>query len=201
MVRLHRKGAKVPLKLQRTEVLKPEGGMLRLCATMAYSAVELKIDDVMAINDIPQVFHPCLAIYREAINSCNPYYRLLCLCRIGERLIEIQRDNMKRLKNESGFKRSRITIPENELTKLFFGQYVGKNLNHFLDKHVKPEYRNNIAHFSLEKGSFDANGKMLLPPADNKINTIAEATNTVLIDVINMAIREEIEIMKKYKIT
>jgi len=68
MVRLHRKGAKVPLKLQRTEVLKPEGGMLRLCATMAYSAVELKIDDVMAINDIPQVFHPCLAIYREAIN-------------------------------------------------------------------------------------------------------------------------------------
>ena len=62
------------------------------------------------------------------------------------------------------------------------------------------EYRNNIAHFSLGKGSFDANGNMKLPPADNMINSSIAATNAVLIDAINVAIKEEINIMQKYNL-
>lgn len=39
-----------------------------------------------------------------------------------------------------------------------------------------------------------------IPPADNKINSSVEATNAVLIDAINVAIKEEITIMKKYNL-
>jgi hypothetical protein len=190
---------RIPLQIQRIEVLTNVETMLRSYSTMPYLAVELDIDQLEVINDIPRAFRPCLTLYREAINSCNPYYRLLCLYKISERLKEIQTHNMTELLNKDpGFKRSRIVIPDNELTRLYFEPYIGKNLNHFLVNHVRAAYRNNIAHFSLSKGSFDAEGNMILPPADNKINTIVEATNTVLVDRINVAIKEEIEIMKKY---
>jgi len=104
------------------------------------------------------------------------------------------------LKKDLGFKRSRIVIPDNGLTQSYFKPYVGKSISHFLENHVRTEYRNNIAHFSLGKGSFDEKGNMILPPADNKINNVVEATNTVLIEVINEAIKEEIAIMKKYNL-
>ena len=192
---------RIPLQIQRIEVLTNAGRMLRTYTTMPYLAVELETDDIITINDIPQVFHPCLTLYREAINSCNPYYRLLCLYRISERLREIQTDNVLNLKKDPSFKRPSIVIPDNDLTRKFFPTYVGKNLNNFLDNCVRTEYRNNVSHLGLKKCSFDANGNMLLPPADNKINTKVEATNAVLIDVINVAIKEEIGIMKKYNIT
>lgn len=193
-------GKRIPIQIQRIEVLTNIGTMLRSYSTMTYSAVELDVDDIKVINDIPQAFRPCLTLYREAINSCNPYYRLLCLYRIGERIKEIQKDNMTELKKDLGFKRSRIAIPDNGLTQLYFKPYVGKSISHFLENHVRTAYRNNIAHFSLGKGSFDEKGNMILPPADNKINNVVEATNTVLIEVINEAIKEEIAIMKKYNL-
>lgn len=192
---------RIPIQLQRIEVLTSAGGMLRAFTTMPYMAVDLETCDIITINNIPRVFHPCLALYREAINTCNPYYRLLCLYRICERLEEIQGDNAKKLKGDTSFKRSSIDIPDNGLTRQFFPSFIGRSLKHFLREHVKDTYRNHIAHFTLRKGSVDANGNMLLPPADNKINSIVEATNTVLLDAVNMAIKEEIDIMKKYRLT
>jgi hypothetical protein len=146
------------------------------------------------------VFRPCLTIYREAINSANPYYRLLCLYRVGERLREIQNENGKKLARIPGFSKKPTIISDTELTRTYFSSYVGKKLNVYLDNHVREVYRNNIAHLSMNKGSFDANGNMLLPAADNKIDTTIEATNAVLISVINDAIKEEIITMKKYNI-
>lgn len=191
---------RIPLQIQRIEVLTSIGTMLRSYSTMTYSAVELDFDDIKVINDIPRAFRPCLTLYREAIDSCNPYHRLLCLYKIGERIREIQRENMAELKKDPDFKRSRIVIPDNGLTKMYFKQYIGKSLNHFLEKHVRTSYRNNIAHFSLSTDSLDEKGNMILPPADDKINNAIEVTNTVLVDIINEAIKEEIAIMKKYNL-
>lgn len=191
---------RIPVQIQRIEVLTNTGRMQRSFTTIPYMAAELDVDDIITVNDIPQVLRPCLTLYREAINTCNPYYRLLCFYRIGERLREIQRDNVVRLKGDPSFKRRAITIPDNDPTRFFFPKYIGKSLNNFLNNHVRQEYRNNIAHFSLGKDSIDANGNMKLPPADNKINTVSEATNTVLIEAINIAIKEEISIMRKYNL-
>jgi hypothetical protein len=188
---------RIPIQIQRLEVLTEIGGLLRSIVTLPYSAVDINSEDVIAINNVPQVLHPCLALYREAINSCNPYYRLLCLYRISERLREIQAENMKKLNNAATFKRRSIVIPDNELTKTFFAKFIGKSLNHFLENHVRIEYRNNIAHLGFKKGSVDVNGNMKLPAADNMVNTSVAATNALLIDVINEAIKEEIDIMGK----
>jgi hypothetical protein len=188
---------RIPIQIQRLEVLTEIEGALRSIVTLPYSAVEITSDDIIAINNVPQVLHPCLALYREAINSCNPYYRLLCLYRISERLREIQAENMKILNQVSTFKRRPIVIPNNKITNTFFAKFIGKSLNHFLENHVRIEYRNNIAHLGFKKGNFDANGNMKLPAADNMINTSVAATNAVLIEVINEAIKEEINIMKK----
>jgi hypothetical protein len=92
---------RIPIQIQRLEVLTNTGGALRSIVTLPYSAVELTSEDIIAINNVPMVLHPCLALYREAINSCNPYYRLLCLYRISERLREIQAENMKKLNQGS----------------------------------------------------------------------------------------------------
>jgi hypothetical protein len=69
-----------------------------------------------------------------------------------------------------------------------------------LENHVRPEYRNNISHLGFGKGSFNANGNMKLPVADNMVDSSVGATNAVLIDAINEAIREEIKIIKKYNL-
>jgi len=191
---------RIPIQIQRFEVLTDTGGALRSITMLPYSAVDITSDDIIAINNVPQVLQPCLTLYREAINSCNPYHRLLCLYRISERLKEIQTKNMKKLKKDASFKRSSIEIPDNEITNTFFKKYIGKSLNNFLDKSVRMEYRNNTAHFSIGKGSFDAHGNMKLPPADNMINSSIAATNAVLIDAINVAIKEEINIMQKYNL-
>jgi len=191
---------RIPIQIQRIEVLTKKGRMQRSYTTMPYMPVELDVDDIITVNYIPQVLRPCLTLYREAINSCNPYYRLLCLFRISERLREIQTENVMKLKQDLSFKRPSITIPDNDLTRIFFKRFIGKSLNNFLENHVKTEYRNNISHLGLRKDSFDAYGNMKLPPADNKINSSVEATNAVLIDVINVAIKEEITVMKKYNL-
>jgi len=194
-----RKG--IPIQIQRIEVLTNTGRMQRSYMTIPYAPVEIDVKDIITVNLIPQALRPCLTLYREAINSCNPYYRLLCLYRISERLREIQPENMEKiLKLNPSFKRPSIVIPDNDLTNKFFKKYKGKSLNNFLDNHVKPVYRNNISHLGLWKGSFDANGNMKLPPADNMINNTVSATNAVLIETINVAIKEEIKIMKKYKL-
>jgi len=189
---------RIPIQIQRIEVLTNTGRMQRSYMPMPYAPVELDVGDIITVNLIPQVLRPCLTLYREAINSCNPYYRLLCLYRISERLREIQTENVKKLKRDPSFKRPSIVIPDNDFTKTFFKKYIGKSLNNFLDNYVKNEYRNNISHFALGKGSFDANRNMKLPPADNMINSSVAATNAVLIDTINVAIKEEINIMKNY---
>jgi hypothetical protein len=190
----------IPIQIQRLEVLTDTGGRLRSIVILPYSAVEFTSEDIIAISNLPKIVHPCLALYREAINSCNPYYRLLCLYRISERLREIQSENTKKLKRDSSFKRRSLVIPDNDLTNTFFNKYIGKSLNHFLENHVRPEYRNNISHLGFGKGSFNANGNMKLPAADNMVDSSVGATNAVLIEAINEAIREEIKIIKKYNL-
>ena len=60
------------------------------------------------------------------MEKLGKYSRLLCLFRISERLREIQTENVMKLKQDLSFKRPSITIPDNDLTRIFFKRFIGK---------------------------------------------------------------------------
>ena len=77
-------------------------------------------------------------------------------------------------------------MPANDLTQQFyFPQFVGKKVGAFLD-HVRSEYRLAITH-----GNLDEYFKLVLDPADVRIDHRIDFTNAALLPVVAEMIRDE----------
>ena len=184
-----------PLKVRQIEIYQSETKELLLrYVTFPYtSIVDLEGKDILMAVNIPRELTPCLRLFREAINSTSPHYRLLCLYRVREGLKKIQSLNAKKLKDQGiKFEKKSLKIPENDLTKQYFPGLIGKNYNEFFE-HVYKEYRNSIAHLSCDNYE-----NMMLDPASVRTDHRIDYTNALLIMTIRHMIELEWRFMKEY---
>lgn len=97
---------------------------------------------------------PIYALYREAMNSYSPYYRLLCLFKIIEGLTGPLRANLSRKIASAGMesRMEKDLVPNHADFPARFKQYVGTSIKAFQDTVLTKEYRDATAHFSLRTG-------------------------------------------------
>jgi len=185
----------VPLQIRQIEIFhEPSGELLRRYATVPYTAnKDLDVHDFEFATRIPKSLKPILRIYREAINSSNPHYRFLCLYRMHEGLQKIQtRNNEEVVAKGNQPKRTRLRVPDNELTKKYFQSLVGKKFNAFLD-YVRTKYRINIAHLN-----FDDFDRMLLDPSEVENVHRIDCTNAVLEQMMRQSVINELSFMQEH---
>lgn len=119
----------------------------------------------LAFN-LPSEHQRILAAYREAMNSSNLFYQLLCFFKVTEGIISIRQKDIKKVrllrKGEQGFEISEKfpneleSLPiENEITKLAFTKYLGKSFQEVRDS-LKDEFRHAIAHLLKFDNVIDA---------------------------------------------
>jgi len=183
----------IPLDICSIEIFQQDTGeLLRRYVTLPYfSDVYLDEADMLIASKTPKVIIPCLRLFREAINSTSPHYRLLCLYRAKEGLEIIQAANAKKLE-ESGivFKRQDRRIPNIKLTKEYFPKLIGKRFNAFFD-YVYAKCRIPIAHLK-----WDDLENMLLDPTDVRTDHRIDYTNALLILIVKQMIQDEWEFIK-----
>ena len=112
------------------------------------------------------------------MSSSRPPYRLLCLYRIREVVEKVRAETDREILARGGVPTRPVRVlPANELTRFYFPQFVGKKVGAFLD-HVRSEYRLAIAH-----GNLDEYFKLVLDPADARIDHRIDFTNAALLPV------------------
>ena len=144
----------VPLDIHHVEVYESKTNeLVRVYVVLPYkSKVELDEQLLSGGLRVPRLLVPLLRLFREAINSTNPYYRMLCLYRVGEGLRKKIRpqNNQTVRQSESVRKRPKQRIPENTFTKEYFRDWIGKPMEDFLN-HVEHNYRRYIAHLIIDE--------------------------------------------------
>lgn len=188
---------RIPLKIHHIDVFRAETGDYRCkYMTLSYKTnFDLEEEDLLAPLRTPKSLLPLLRLFREAVNSTIPAYRLLCLYRVKEGLFNtVQGENNKRAKAIRGTiqKRPKRRIPDTELARKDLPDYIGKPFNNFLDL-VQELYRNNIAHLN-----FDEYARMFFDPSISKDQSQIDRVNTVLIGVIQLMILDEWEFMETH---
>lgn len=182
----------VPTQVRHVEV-KSAGGrskFLRRYMTVPYKPVVLTQADFMAPLNAPKLIEPALRLYREAVGSSRPHYRLLCLYRAREAILRAQNtNNAALLARDITPSRPVRTVPETDLTREFFPSLVGKRIGAFFD-HVRSEFRIPIAHLELD--DYD---RILLDPTDVRIDHRVDYTNAVLLAVVKQLIVDEVSVM------
>lgn len=164
--------------------------------TVPYFPVNLEEKtDLSTSYDMPNKFRPLLRLFREAINSTSPYYRLLCLYRINEGLDEIRGEHSKIIKSVGGdLHRQPVMVPDDQITRYLFPDYAGKKVGKFIS-YVYDNYRVPIAHYSFDKY------ETILSPAHSKTCHVIDAVNYVLFAVIPEMINIELDFMRTNNLT
>lgn len=98
---------------------------------------------------------PIYALYREAMNSNSPYYRVLCFHKIMEGLLgslrTAVRKRAKALLIELPIVKDRV--PDHIDFPMGLKHLVGKSAKDFFDNFMTRQYRDAMAHFTLKQGS------------------------------------------------
>jgi hypothetical protein len=165
----------------------------RRYATFSYQTRHLTPEDFAQATSVPPRLKPAFRLFREALNSTRPPYRLLCLYRVREVIKSVRRENDREaLAGRMRPDRPTRILADNELTRCYFPTYVGKRVGAFLD-HVRSAYRLAVAH-----GNLDEYFKLVLDPADVRIDHRIDFTNAALMPVIAEMIHDEIALMARH---
>ncbi len=184
---------RLPLSVRSIDVHSNGEKFSRHYRTFSYSPRELTPENIDQVAAIPANIKPALRLFREGTNSTRPPYRLLCLYRVREIITKIRQDNDKKvLANTIKPDRPNRLLMDNNLTRQYFPTYVGKKVGAFLD-HVRSEFRLAIAH-----GELDEISRLVLDPADVRIDHRIDFTNAALEPVIAEMIEDEIAFMARY---
>lgn len=166
---------------------------IREYRTFSYSPRELMPEDIDQATTIPASIKPALRLFREGTSSTRPPYRLLCLYRVREIIMKVRQDNDKKvLASTIKPDRPNRLLMDNNLTRQYFPTYVGKKVGSFLD-HVRSNFRLAIAH-----GELDEISRLVLDPADVRIDHRIDFTNAALEPVIAEMIEDEIAFMARH---
>jgi hypothetical protein len=187
-----------PLQIRNVRVcIANSGDELRLYFTIPYFLpVDLEEEaDLLTSQNMPNTLRPLLRLFREAINSTSPHYRLLCLYRIKEGLDKVAGNNTQIVKSKGTEpRRQRVLVPDNQTTNAFFPDLIGKGVGEFIS-YVYTNYRIPIAHFNLDEYE-----KMLLDPAHSKTDHELDTVNSVLVKVIPEMIKNEWDFMNRHSL-
>lgn len=96
---------------------------------------------------------PIYAIYREAMNSSSPYYRVLCFNKIIEGLLGYLRFNIQKqaklLKIQLRYPSE--SVPYHKDLPKHLHSYIDMPIKKFYDEYLNMQYRNAMAHFKLRQ--------------------------------------------------
>jgi hypothetical protein len=184
---------RLPLSVRSIEVHSNGGKFCRQYRTYSYSPRELTPENIDQAATIPASIKPALRLFREGMSSTRPPYRLLCLYRVREIITKVRQENDKKVLADT-IKRDRPSrlLMDNNLTRQYFPTYVGKKVGAFLD-HVRSKFRLAIAH-----GELDEISRLILDPADVRIDHRIDFTNAALEPVIAEMIEDEIAFMARH---
>lgn len=186
---------RIPLQVRSIEIYHSESGrLLQIRTTVPYFPVNLEEEDILIVATIPRSIRPYLRIFREAINSANTHYRFLCLFKIAEHMMNtIQKENNITLKSRGCTpERVKRRIPDNELTRMHFPDFINKKYGNFIE-YVKKKYRNNVAHLNLNEYN-----DIFLDPGDAGLDHTLDAANSLLTMIVHDMIQDECDFMNKY---
>ena len=184
---------RLPLSVRSIVVHADGEKFIREYRTFSYPSRELTPENIDQATAIPASIKPALPLFREGTSSTRPPYRLLCLYRVREIITKVRQDNDKKvLANTIKPDRPSRLLMDNNLTRQYFRTYVGKKVGAFLD-HVRSEFRLAIAH-----GELDEISRLILDPADVRIDHRIDFTNAALEPVIAEMIEDEIAFMARH---
>lgn len=182
---------RVPISIRHIDVSVPGRKYHRRYVTFPYGQHTLTESDIKEAQNIPTRLRGAARLFREAVSSSRPPYRLLCLYRVREVVEKVRAENDRDILARTGAPTRPVRVlPTNELTQFYFPQFVGKKVGAFLD-YVRNEYRLAIAH-----GNLDEYFKLVLDPADVRIDHRIDFTNAVLLPVVAEMIRDEATLIK-----
>jgi hypothetical protein len=186
----------IPLVISRLELLSP--------STMEPIAYNMVLPNFWGLGmgplggmTIEPLFVPSAAIWREAINSSSPFYRLLCAYRLEDATDEIRRELRSRLKKRASDIRlpPETRVEPNVLRGLAVSEDRVKRLRTL--RNLYDEFRtlrNAIAHFLIP--GLNKEQKSLAPISDGSlIRTYSIASNALLhhVDLKIKVLREFVE--------
>jgi hypothetical protein len=186
--------ARVPLQVRNVEVTcSTEPNFCRTYLTIPYSDTWLKEGDIITAPSMPQRLGPPIRLFREAISASRPHYRLLCLYRAREALLNLKYENDSQLlKAGIAPQRPDRRVPDNIATRQQFAPLIGKRVGALFD-FVRNGFRLPIAH-----GNRSKNGRLELDPADVRTDHRVDAANAVMIELIGEAINDELTLMREH---
>lgn len=180
----------VPISIHHIEVSAPGRKFHRRYLTLPYGQRTLTESDLTEAQNFPPRLRGATRLFREAVSSNRPPYRLLCLYRIREVIEKVRPETDREILACGGTPTRPVRVlPNNELTQFYFPQLVGKKVGAFLD-HVRSQYRLAIAH-----GNLDDYFKLVLDPADVRIDHRIDFTNAALLPVMAEMICDEAAII------
>jgi hypothetical protein len=144
--------APMPLTIQRLELISPQGDEV-----LAYQVI-LPYQNALSIGPLGGIqrwlpFAPYDAIFREAITSSSPFYRLLCACRVyegGNAIRKWMKEQRSRLNLTSPLPKD-PDVDTAELEQMGLSADFCRSIKRAGDLFEKlREYRNGIAHFLVE---------------------------------------------------
>lgn len=186
----------VPVQVRHIELFTAGSNRLRRrYMTIPFlSEVDLEEPDVALALFIPKGLVPALRLFREAVSSSKPHYRLLCLYRAWEGALQkLQTENNNALKSRGIMpERPERRIPNIKLTREYFPHLIDKKFTVFLD-HIREHYRIPVAHLT-----FDEFDRMVLDPAYTKSDHRIDLANAALQTVIRQMIQDEWDLMKRH---
>lgn len=176
----------VPISIRHIDVTAPGRKYHRRYLTLPYRQQTLTEADLKEAQNIPPQLRGAIRLFREGVSSSRPPYRLLCLYRVREVIEKVRAETNREILARGGTPSRPVRVlPTNELTQFYFPQFVGKKVSAFLD-HVRSEYRLAIAH-----GNLDEYFKLVLDPADVRVDHRIDFTNAALLPVVAEMIRDE----------
>ncbi|WAM23927.1 methylamine utilization protein MauJ [Myxococcus sp. NMCA1] len=95
---------------------------------------------------------PFYALYREAVTNSSVYYQFLCYAKILEGIIRKTYPELLRAAKELGMTPPKLDArvePHKELSGAA-KQWVGRTIQQTFNDYLQPEFRDAIAHFSLD---------------------------------------------------
>jgi hypothetical protein len=177
---------RVPISIRHIDVAAPGHKFHRRYITLPYGQHTLTEADLKEAQNFPARLRGAVRLFREGVSSSRPPYRLLCLYRIREVIEKVRAETDREILAGGGTPNRPVRVlPANELTEFYFPQFVNKKVGAFLD-HVRSEYRLAIAH-----GNLDDYFKLVLDPADVRIDHRIDFTNAALLPVVAEMIRDE----------
>lgn len=182
----------VPLEIRRIEIYDNVSNKnIRNYIQLPYKTIrDLTKEDMDFSSHVHERIRPFLRLLREATNSNNTFYRLLCLYRIFESIKVIKTNNNSEARAKGvSLTRDKVRIPENNFTKEAFPQFINVPVEVFID-HVREDLRLNIAHLNLN----DFFGVVLDPAYVGHIHKV-DQVNALLLLLARLVIKSEIDFM------